>query len=94
MLLRCENSWVASPGERFAPLIARLREAAQPDRPAPEAFRPYLAKVRERAYTITDGDVQSLKDGGFTEDEIFEQTVSVAVAAGLERLELGLEALR
>jgi alkylhydroperoxidase family enzyme len=43
---------------------------------------------------VTDGDVQALKDAGFSEDEIFEHTVAAAVAAGLERLDAGLRALR
>jgi len=78
---------------RYDELIERLREAAQPERPAPPEFAAYLAKVRLHAYKVTDRDVQSLKDTGFSEDEIFEQTVSTAVAAGLERLEAGLGAL-
>jgi alkylhydroperoxidase family enzyme len=79
---------------RYDEPIARLREAAQPDRPAPFDFAPYLDKVRRHAYKVTDRDVQALKDAGHSEDEIFEQTVSAAVAAGLERLEAGLKALR
>jgi alkylhydroperoxidase family enzyme len=75
-------------------LVARLREAAQPDRRAPADFGPYLDKVRRHAYKVTDDDVEALKEAGHSEDEIFEQTVSVAVAAGLERLDVGLEALR
>lgn len=46
----------------------------------------YLAKVRERAYTITDADVQELKDAGYSEDEIFERTVAVAVEEGRRRI--------
>jgi len=42
---------------------------------------------------VTDGDVDELRAAGFSEDEIFEQTVSTAVAAGLERLEAGLMSL-
>ena len=38
--------------------------------------------------------MQRLKDVGFSEDEIFEHTVSAAVATGLERLEAGLKVLR
>jgi alkylhydroperoxidase family enzyme len=49
--------------------------------------------VRSNAYEITDADVQALKDAGYSEDVIFEQTVSVAVAAGLKRLEAGLGVL-
>jgi len=79
---------------RYDELIAELRAAAEPDRPAPPAFAPYLEKVRLHAYQVTDADVQRLKDEGFSEDEIFEHTVSAAVAGGLERLDAGLGALR
>ena len=68
--------------------------AAQPDREAPAELASYLDKVRTNAYKVTDQDVQALKDAGFSEDAIFEQTVSVAVAAGLMRLEAGLAVLR
>ena len=78
---------------RYDDLIAALANAARPDRPAPPDFAGYLEKVRTRAYTVTDADVEALKAAGHTEDEIFEQTVSTAVAAGLRRLEAGLEAL-
>ena len=78
---------------RYDPLIDRLREAALPDRPAPPAFSAYLEKVRRNAYKVTDHNVQALKDAGFSEDEIFEQTISAAVAAGFERLDAGLRAL-
>jgi alkylhydroperoxidase family enzyme len=78
---------------RYDPLVERLRRAAHPDREAPEELAPYLDKVRRNAYKVTDQDVQALKDAGFSEDVIFEQTVSVAVAAGLTRLEAGLGAL-
>jgi hypothetical protein len=99
MLLRariesCSIGRVGVPGARYDELIARLREASQPGRTAPEELRAYLEQVRDCAYAITDEDVQALKDAGLAEDEIFEQTVSVAVAAGLERLEAGLAVLR
>jgi alkylhydroperoxidase family enzyme len=54
----------------------------------------YLEKVRLHAYKVTDRDIGELKDAGFTEDEIFEHTVSAAAAAGFDRLEAGLRALR
>ena len=57
-----------------------------PTRPTPPDFAAYLDKVRTRAYTVTDADVEALKAAGHSEDEIFEQTVSAAVAAGLLRL--------
>ena len=78
---------------RYDDLIAALRDAAHPDRPMPPDFEAYLDKVRTRAYAVTDGDVEALKTGGHSEDEIFEQTVSAAVAAGLLRREAGLKVL-
>jgi alkylhydroperoxidase family enzyme len=79
---------------RYDELIARLRDAAQPDRPAPPDFASYLDKVRRHAYKVTDRDVEALREAGHSEDEIFEQTVSAAVAGGLVRLDAGLEAIR
>ena len=46
----------------------------------------YLAKVKDCAYKITDADVQAVRDAGVSEDEIFEQTVAVAVAEGRRRI--------
>lgn len=79
---------------RYDALVERLRDAAQPGRPAPPAFAVYLDKVRRHAYRVTDRDVEALKAAGHSEDEIFEHTVAAAVAAGLERLDAGLETLR
>lgn len=53
----------------------------------------YLAKVRDRAYTVTDADVDALKDAGFSEDEIFERTVAIALQEGLRRLDRAEEAI-
>ena len=84
---------MAGAGTRYDTLVERLREAAQPNREAPSDFVPYLDKVRRHAYQVTDEDVQALKDSGHSEDVIFEQTVSVAVAAGLARLDAALKVL-
>ena len=46
----------------------------------------YLAKVRDRAYAVTDEDVQVVKDAGWSEDDIFERTVAVAVEEGRRRI--------
>ena len=53
----------------------------------------YLAKVRERAYTVTDADVEALKAAGLSEDEIFEQTVAAAIGEGLRRLDAAEEVI-
>jgi hypothetical protein len=78
---------------RYDELMAELRRAAKPGRPAPPDFAAYLEKVRLHAYKVVDADVQALKDAGRSEDEIFEQTISTAAAAGLERLDAGLRAI-
>jgi alkylhydroperoxidase family enzyme len=77
-------------GRSHDELVELLRIAADPDRPAPEGMAQYLDKVRRDAYRVTDADVEALRERGFSEDEIFEQTVSAAVAAGLLRLEAAL----
>ena len=69
----------------------RAMVAAAP--PEPPALTAYLATVRSRAYTVTDADVEALVAAGVSEDEIFEQTVAVAVAEGLRRLDAGLEVI-
>ncbi len=67
--------------------VDRLRAIAAAMPAAPEAMEPYLAKVRERAYTIVDRDVEELKAAGIEEDVIFEQTVAAAIREGLRRLD-------
>ena len=88
------RSRVGAVQTRYDALVERLRVASQPERPAPDDLAPYLEKVRRHAFKVTDKDVEALKTAGFTEDEIFEHTVSAATAAGLDRLDAGLATLR
>jgi len=67
--------------------IDQLRANVAATSPAPAEMATYLEKVRLHAYKVTDADVQALKDAGYSEDEIFEQTVAVAISEGLRRLE-------
>jgi hypothetical protein len=67
--------------------IDELRDLAAAAPAPPAAMARYLDTVRDCAYTVTDRDVEGLKDDGFTEDEIFEQTVAVALGEGLRRLD-------
>jgi hypothetical protein len=60
--------------------------------PAPDALAGYLAKVRERAYTVTDGEVSALTEQ-VDEDVIFEQTVAAAIGEGLRRLDRANEVM-
>ena len=81
----------SSPGaqrgdKRLTPL-EQLRENVRVAGEAPGEMRGYLEKVHAQAYTVTDADVAALKAAGFSEDEIFEQTVAVAIGEGLRRLD-------
>jgi len=73
--------------------LDELRAVVQQVPDAPPSMAPYLATVRERAYTLTNADVEALKAAGCTEDEIFEQTVAVAIGEGLRRLDAAKEVL-
>jgi alkylhydroperoxidase family enzyme len=59
----------------------------------PEAMSSYLAKVRDRAYAVTDADVEALTAAGLSDDAIFEQTIGVAIAQGLRRLDRAEEVI-
>jgi hypothetical protein len=73
--------------------LDELRAVVERTPPAPAPLTDYLDKVRTRAYAITDADVDALKVAGCSEDEIFEQTVAVAIAEGLRRLDAAKEVL-
>ena len=67
--------------------LDRLRANVESTASPPAEMETYLAKVRDRAYTVTDADVQALKAYGLSEDAIFEQTVAAAISEGLRRLD-------
>jgi alkylhydroperoxidase family enzyme len=73
--------------------IDELRALAADAPPAPAVMDDFLAKVRERASTVVDGDVDALKAAGLSEDEIFEHTVTAAITEGLRRLDRAKEAI-
>ena len=50
-------------------------------------------KARDVRLEVVDGDIEALKAAGFTEDEIFEQTVAAAIGEGLRRLDAANEVL-
>ena len=70
--------------------LRALESAAVAPPPVMEA---YLAKVRTGAYSVTDGDVEELKQAGVSEDVIFEATVAVAIGEGLRRLDAALRVI-
>jgi alkylhydroperoxidase family enzyme len=77
----------------MADLLAELRAVVAATPPPSPELSGYLAKVHEHAYTVTDEDVAALKAAGLTEDEIFEQTVAVAISEGLRRFDAAQQVL-
>jgi alkylhydroperoxidase family enzyme len=59
----------------------------------PDDLRPYVEKVARNAYKVTDGDVDRLREAGYSEDAIFELTLAAALGAARRRLDAGLEAM-
>lgn len=53
----------------------------------------FVDRVIERAYTVTDADIDGLRAAGLSEDAIFEAVVAAAVGAGPARLDAGMAAL-
>ncbi|MFL6332262.1 MAG: hypothetical protein ACJ754_02860 [Pyrinomonadaceae bacterium] len=52
----------------------------------PEPLGAYVRKVAEHAHAVGDEDIAGLHRAGYTDDQIFEATVSAALGAGLFRL--------
>lgn len=57
------------------------------------ALAALIGKVRDHAYRVTDEDIADLHRAGYTDDQIFEAIVSVAVGQGLRRRERALAAI-
>jgi alkylhydroperoxidase family enzyme len=77
---------------RAAALGGYAQESAQED--IPPELSSYVDKVARHAYKVTDADIQRLRQAGYSEDAIFEITLSAALGAGIGRLESGLRALK
>lgn len=73
-------------------LPREVRQALAEGRDVELRLRRYADKVRRHAYRVTDEDVDGLYEAGYSEDDVFEATVSVALGAAAERLEAGLRA--
>lgn len=78
-----------APGRARGPgrLAASLRQAAACGE-APADLAPLLAKIRQKAYTITDADVAALMaaDGpGYDQDQVFEFVVAATLGAAESR---------
>lgn len=91
-----------SPGETDPALRRAIAEQSaqlslrspQPVAQVPPALVAYVKKVAFYAYKTTEEDIEALRRAGYSEDAIFEITVSAALGAGMIRLERGLAAMK
>jgi hypothetical protein len=87
---RVRRAAIEAPGVTDAALRSAVYDAAA--QPAP--LGPYLDKVRDQAWTITDEDIGALKATGYSEDAILELTIAAAAGAAGRRYDAALRALR
>lgn len=60
----------------------------------PSEVEHYVTKVALHAYKVTNEDIETLIEAGYSENAIFELTLSAALGAGMARLDIGLNALK
>lgn len=77
--------------ERSAQLSSRSSQQVEQ---VPPELVAYIKKVALYAYKTTEEDIETLRLAGYSEDAIFEITLSAALGAGMTRLERGLAALK
>jgi hypothetical protein len=75
-------------------LDVSVRASLATGRQIPEPLAVYAEKVARYAYRVTDDDVRKLQAAGYSEDQIFEATLSLALGAAQRRLQAGLGPLR
>ena len=70
-----------------------LRSAVYDAAAQPPPLGPYLDKVRDQAWNITDEDFGALQATGYSEDAILELTIAAAAGAAGRRYDAALRAL-
>jgi len=85
---RLQTAVLTGPGA----LDPSLRQAISEGQEVSGVLGAYVNKVAEHAHLITDEDIADLHQAGYTDDQIFEATVSAALGAGILRLECVLRA--
>ena len=70
-----------------------LRRAVYDATAQPPPLGPYLDKVRDQAWAITDADIGALQASGYSQDAILELTIAAAAGAAGRRYDAALRAL-
>jgi hypothetical protein len=87
---RLRHAVLSGPGS----LSPNVRQAVSEGCNLSGALGAYAQKVVQHAYMLNDEDIAELHRAHYTDDQIFEATISAALGAGLFRLECVLSALR
>ncbi|HJP91104.1 MAG TPA: hypothetical protein VJ875_04060 [Pyrinomonadaceae bacterium] len=90
MMHRLQYSVFSGPGTLDALLRQAIGEGDDIDE---DALRQYVNAVAQRDYKLLDRCISVLRSNGYSDDQIFEATVCAALAAGVERLRLVLDAI-
>ena len=90
MMRGLKESVLSGPGT----LDSMIRSAAGAGAEVSGAIGEYVKKVAQRNDVELDRDITRLHKEGYSDDQIFEATVSAALGAGVYRLELALSALK
>lgn len=72
----------------------RLRGAAAAGEPTGTPADDYLRKLRSESYRIVDDDLDQMRQGGLSEDVIFELTLAAAFGEASRRFEAAIAAMR
>jgi hypothetical protein len=71
-----------------------LRRSVYDAAAQPPPLGPYLDKVRDQSWSITDEDIGALRAAGYSEDAILELTIAAAAGAAGRQYDAALRALR
>lgn len=69
------------------------RQAIAKDSNVEPALASYVGKVHKHAYKVVNEDVEEMKAAGYSEDAIFEATITAAVGAALSRWKIAKSAM-
>ncbi len=73
---------------------AHAGRSSESDVQLAEELVTYVDKIARHAYLVIDADIEALRDAGYSEDAIFELTLSAALGAGIARLNRGITAMK
>jgi len=90
MMRRLQETVLCGPGT----LDIKIREAAGAGAEISGTLGEFIKKAAQADYEGIGRHITNLQREGYSDDQIFEATISAALGAGIRRLKLGLSAIR